>query len=101
MNGGSVSMLSAGEEALARVLWETTDLTASEIAARFSEQMTKHVIIGVANRRGWKPRTKGKPPRTLFERLAELHEAFNKAAGLPPGTGYRPPSCGGKVTPSP
>ena len=84
---GSLSVAEIGE---ARMLWETTRLTASEIAARFDTEarpVTRNAIIGHVSRGKWQGRAAA-PPRTLFERLADLHEAFNACTGLPPGSGY-------------
>jgi len=86
---GSLSVAEIGE---ARMLWETTRLTASEIAARFDTEarpVTRNAIIGHVSRGKWRARSDSRnPPRTLFDRLAALHEAFNARAGLPPGSGY-------------
>jgi hypothetical protein len=84
--------LSVAEIAAARTLWETTDMTARDIAKHFTTEdrtVTKNAIVSHANRSGWSPRAdREKPPRTLFDRLADLHEAYNRKVGLPPGTGY-------------
>ena len=86
-------MLTASEMAEARVLWETTDMSASDIAAKFTtddKPVTKNVIIGHVSRHSWTPRADStKPPRTLHDRLDALHEAYNRKVGLPPGAGYR------------
>jgi hypothetical protein len=83
-------MLTVSEMAEARVLWETTDMSASDIAARFTtaaKEVTKNVIIGHVSRHSWKPRADStKPPRTLHDRLDALHEDFNRKVGLPPGS---------------
>jgi len=83
-------MLTASEMAEARVLWETTDMTASDIAARFTtaaKEVTKNVIVGHASRHRWKPRADStNPPRTLHDRLDALHEDYNRTVGLPPGS---------------
>jgi len=83
-------MLTASEMAEARVLWETTDMSASDIAATFTtddKPVTKNVIIGHVSRHSWKPRADStKPPRTLHDRLDALHEDFNRKVGLPPGS---------------
>ena len=86
-------MLTVSEMAEARTLWETTDMSASDIVARFTtaaKEVTKNVIIGHVSRHSWKPRADStKPPRTLHDRLDALHEDFNRKVGLPPGAGYR------------
>ena len=86
-------MLTVSEMAEARTLWETTDMTASDIAARFTtaaKEVTKNVIVGHASRHSWKPRADStNPPRTLHDRLDALHEDYNRKVGLPSGAGYR------------
>ena len=83
-------MLTVSEMAEARVLWETTDMSASDIAARFTtadRAVTKNAIIGHVSRHRWKARADStKPPRTLHDRLDALHEAYNRKVGLPPGS---------------
>jgi hypothetical protein len=83
-------MLTVSEMAEARVLWETTKMTASDIAAKFTTDdrpVTKNVIVGHASRHLWKPRADStRPPRTLHDRLDALHEDFNRKVGLPPGS---------------
>lgn len=85
--------LTVAEIAAARTLWESTDMTAAKIAAHFTSDdrtVTKNAIVSHAHRGRWSARAddREKPPRTLFDRLAELHEAFNERTGKPPGTGY-------------
>ena len=61
-------------------------MSAKDIAARLSaeaKEVTKNSIV----RHGGKWQSRGRPPRTLFERLDALHEAYNRKVGLPPGTG--------------
>ena len=61
-------------------------MSAKDTAARLSteaKEATKNWIMGHAHRGKWR----GRPPRTLFERLDALHEAYNRKVGLPPGTG--------------
>jgi len=86
-------MLTVTEMAEARVLWETTKMTASDIAARFTtddKAVTKNAILGHASRGNWEMRADStKPPRTLHDRIDALHEAYNRQVGLPPGAGYR------------
>ena len=83
-------MLTVSEMVEARVLWETTKMTASDIAARFTTDdrpVTKNVIVGHPSRHSWRPRADStKPPRTLHDRLDALHEDFNRKVGLPPGS---------------
>ena len=62
-------------------------MSAKDTAARLSteaKEATKNWIMGHAHRGKWQSR--GRPPRTLFERLDALHEAYNRKVGLPPGT---------------
>ena|SRR5580765_109770 len=86
--------LSVAEIAAARTLWETTDMTARDIAKHFTTEtrtVTRNAIISHSHRHRWASRRspeREKPPRTLYDRLAELHERFNQATGKPPGTGY-------------
>ena len=64
-------------------------MSAKDIAARLSaeaKEVTKNSIVRHAHRGNWQSR--GRPPRTLFERLDALHEAYNSKVGLPPGTGF-------------
>ena len=87
-------LLTIAEIAAARTLWETTDMTARDIAKHFTtDRPHRH------QERDRQPRAppggasaraddREKPPRTLYDRLAELHEHFNERTGKPPGTGY-------------
>lgn len=56
---------------LARHLWETTALSAREIAVRVGGGATKGVIIGKARRDGWAPRRSGPRPATAELKCSE------------------------------
>jgi len=75
-------------------LWENSPLSAAQIALRFDT--TRSTVIGMAWRKGWKPRKTGiqayKPqqlargdswdPRPTSERLAEFHRGMDALLGL-------------------
>jgi hypothetical protein len=64
-----------------------------------AEQLTKEAkkisntsIVGQTKRkRKPKPRKDADttPPRTIIDRIANLHEGYNQRVGLPPGSGYK------------
>ena len=65
-------------------------MSAKDIAARLSaeaKEVTKNSIVRHAHRGNWLSR--GRPPRTLFERLDALHEAYNRKVGLRPAPAPR------------
>lgn len=66
-------------EAEAQILWETTEISAREIALKFG--VSKNTLLGVAHRRDWRERggTRSEPPpRTLHDRLDVIWAKFEK-----------------------
>lgn len=81
--------LTQAELAEARNLWETTELTAAQIAAHFTDKpkpITRNMISGYASRYKWLARgergDKGPPPRTLYQRLDELNAKFEAVKNM-------------------
>ena len=66
-------------EAEAKILWETTKISAREIALKF--RVSKNTLLGVARRREWRERggTRSEPPpRTLHDRLDVIWAKFER-----------------------